>query len=56
MLTTLEPPLENFGQRGPKMITLEKGVDSSGFSQKAKVLETHHVKINKPNGQIKAAL
>ena len=54
-LTTLESPPENFGQRRPKIRTLENGAESSSLRQKARVLETHLVKINKPNGQMKAA-
>ena len=35
--------------------TFENGAESSSFRQKAKVLENHPVKVNKPNGHIKAA-
>ena len=53
MLTTLEPPPENEGQRRSKIRTLEKGAEYSSFCQKAKVLETNLIKINKPNDQMK---
>ena len=43
-LTTLESPPENFGQRRPKIRTLENGAESSSFRQKSKVLENHLVK------------
>ena len=53
MLTTLEPPPENVGQRRSKIRTLDNGAEYSSFRQKAKVLETHLIKINKPNDQMK---
>ena len=45
---------KNVGQRRPKRRTLETGAESSRFHKKSKMLETHLVKINKPNGQMKA--
>ena len=47
---------KNVRKIGPKIRTLENGAESSNFCQKAKVLETHLVKINKTNVQMKAAL
>ena len=54
---------DNFGASSGKMSdkedqkrrTLEKGAEPSIFFQKARVLENHLIKINKPNGNIKAS-
>ena len=54
-LTVLEPPPGNCRTKKTKKNTLENGAESSSFPQEAKVLETHLVKINKPNGQMEAA-
>ena len=55
MLSTLDPLPEKCQTNKTENRTFENGAESSSFRQKAKVLENHPVKVNKPNGHIKAA-